>query len=133
MKQPIDHGPLYSSGAAQFSYRRAGGAGSPRSDLLSLAYGRPDPGSFPAVDLIEVTQVVLSTQTATALQYGEVQGYRPLREAVAAGVTQSVARRQGLVELAAANGVALLEDDASRRSWGCASCRRPQGARGTQA
>lgn len=80
----IDHQRFYSTRASQLTGTGRPGAGAPAGpDIISLAGGRPDPGSFPVVDLTEMAQVVLSTQGATALTYGETRGHLPLRQAVA--------------------------------------------------
>ena len=75
----MDYAALFSK-AAQIGLERAGGGPSARSgDLISFAYGLPDPDSFPTDELLSVTRSVLADQSATALQYGPPQGDPGLR------------------------------------------------------
>ena len=50
-----------------------------RPELISFAGGLPSPESFPVEQLRELTNEVLDTNAAAALQYGETEGYKPLR------------------------------------------------------
>ena len=50
--------------------------------LISFAGGLPAPKLFPVAEIRAATDRVLDSQAATALQYGETEGYRPLRELV---------------------------------------------------
>ena len=50
--------------------------------LISFAGGLPAPELFPVEAVREATDRVLREQAASALQYGETEGYRPLRELV---------------------------------------------------
>jgi 2-aminoadipate transaminase len=52
-------------------------------DYISFASGLPDPSLFPADLLRVVTDRVLTTDAAGALQYGPAEGYPPLRAWVA--------------------------------------------------
>ncbi|MGX5658850.1 aminotransferase-like domain-containing protein [Castellaniella ginsengisoli] len=54
-----------------------------RPEVISFAGGLPSPEGFPIPELRAAFDRVLSTQGATALQYGRTEGYTPLREWVA--------------------------------------------------
>ncbi|WP_368643704.1 PLP-dependent aminotransferase family protein [Castellaniella ginsengisoli] len=54
-----------------------------RPEVISFAGGLPSPEGFPIPELRVAFDRVLSTQGATALQYGRTEGYTPLREWVA--------------------------------------------------
>lgn len=49
-------------------------------DVISFAGGLPAPELFPIEDVRRISDVVLSEQGATALQYSTTEGYLPLRE-----------------------------------------------------
>lgn len=51
-----------------------------RPELISFAGGLPSPESFPVEQLKAITAEVLDTNSAAALQYGETEGYKPLRQ-----------------------------------------------------
>jgi len=51
-------------------------------DMISFAAGSPAPEMFPAKELAEVSQEILLTNGAVALQYGITEGYAPLKEIV---------------------------------------------------
>ena len=55
-----------------------------RPEVISFAGGLPAPEVFPAERFRDACERVLSTQAATALQYGPTEGYRPLREFIVA-------------------------------------------------
>ncbi|MCI0371071.1 MAG: PLP-dependent aminotransferase family protein [candidate division NC10 bacterium] len=55
--------------------------------VINFASGLPDPAGFPAKTLREAAAEVLTEDWRGALQYGEAEGYRPLREWVAADLT----------------------------------------------
>lgn len=55
-----------------------------RPEILSLAGGLPAPDAFPVAALASATTEVLAEDPCGALQYGATEGYRPLREWVAA-------------------------------------------------
>jgi 2-aminoadipate transaminase len=55
--------------------------------LINFASGLPDPAGFPVERLRELSGQVLAEDWKGALQYGEAEGYRPLREWVAADLT----------------------------------------------
>jgi len=51
-----------------------------RPELISFAGGLPSPESFPVEQLKDITVEVLDTDSAKALQYGETEGDKRLRE-----------------------------------------------------
>ncbi len=51
--------------------------------LINFASGLPDPAGFPVKALREAAEAVLEEDWKAGLQYGEGEGYRPLREWVA--------------------------------------------------
>ncbi|HNV51875.1 MAG TPA: PLP-dependent aminotransferase family protein [Tenuifilaceae bacterium] len=51
-----------------------------RHELISFAGGLPSPESFPVEQLKDITVEVLDTDSAKALQYGETEGDKRLRE-----------------------------------------------------
>ena len=55
--------------------------------VINFASGLPDPAGFPAKALREAAAEVLAEDWRGGLQYGEAEGYRPLREWVAADLT----------------------------------------------
>jgi 2-aminoadipate transaminase len=55
--------------------------------LINFASGLPDPAGFPVKVLREASEAVLEEDWKAGLQYGEGEGYRPLREWVAADLT----------------------------------------------
>src|ERR1700759_355931 len=55
-----------------------------RPEVISFAGGLPAPEVFPVTRFQEACQRVLQNQSATALQYGPTEGYRPLRELIVA-------------------------------------------------
>ncbi|HEU5394380.1 MAG TPA: PLP-dependent aminotransferase family protein, partial [Candidatus Methylomirabilis sp.] len=55
--------------------------------VINFASGLPDPAGFPAKALGEAAAEVLGEDWRGGLQYGEAEGYRPLREWVAADLT----------------------------------------------
>src|SRR5580700_6224195 len=59
-----------------------------RPGMISFAGGLPAPDVFPAERFEEACHKVLSQQAATALQYGETEGYRPLRELIADNIAR---------------------------------------------
>lgn len=54
--------------------------------MISFGGGLPAPDIFPVQRFEEACHKVLHEQSATALQYGETEGYRPLRELIANGM-----------------------------------------------
>ena len=52
--------------------------------VINFASGLPDPAGFPVKALQEATEQILTEDWRGGLQYGEADGYRPLREWVAA-------------------------------------------------
>ena len=55
----------------------------PRPGMISFGGGLPAPELFPAQRFQEACHKVLSQNSAAALQYGETEGYAPLRQFVA--------------------------------------------------
>jgi 2-aminoadipate transaminase len=55
--------------------------------VINFASGLPDPAGFPVKALREAVAQVLDEDWRAGLQYGEGEGYRPLREWVAADLT----------------------------------------------
>ena len=48
--------------------------------IISFAGGSPDSSLFPAKELADIAQEILSERGPLALQYGITEGYQPLRE-----------------------------------------------------
>ena len=55
-----------------------------RPDIISFAGGMPAPEVFPVEAMRAASDKVLTTAGPMALQYGPSDGYRPLREKIAA-------------------------------------------------
>jgi len=53
-----------------------------RSNVISLAGGMPDPATFPAKEINQVTQQILAKNSACALQYSSTEGLPELRELI---------------------------------------------------
>ena len=58
-----------------------------RRPVINFASGLPDPAGFPVKALREIAAQVLDDDWRGALQYGEGEGYAPLREWVAADLS----------------------------------------------
>jgi len=58
-----------------------------RRQVINFASGLPDPEAFPVKALQDAADRILSEDWRAGLQYGEAEGYRPLREWVAADLT----------------------------------------------
>ena len=56
--------------------------------VINFASGLPDPVGFPVDALRDAAAAVLADDWRAGLQYGEAEGYRPLREWVAADLTR---------------------------------------------
>ncbi len=56
--------------------------------MISFGGGLPAPEVFPVQRFEEACHKVLQEQSATALQYGETEGYRPLRELIADSIAR---------------------------------------------
>ena len=54
---------------------------------INFASGLPDPAGFPVEDIREAVSEILENDWKAGLQYGEAEGYRPLREWVAKDLT----------------------------------------------
>ncbi|MBR7067757.1 MAG: PLP-dependent aminotransferase family protein [Bacteroidales bacterium] len=70
-----------------------------RPELISFAGGLPSPESFPVEQLRQLTNEVLDTNAAAALQYGETEGYKPLRQLLVDRYNQSGALKLTLDNL----------------------------------
>ncbi len=55
--------------------------------VINFASGLPDPAGFPVKALQEAAEQILAEDWRGGLQYGEAEGYRPLREWVASDLT----------------------------------------------
>ena len=55
--------------------------------VINFASGLPDPAGFPVKALKEAAEQILVEDWRAGLQYGEAEGYRPLRDWVAADLT----------------------------------------------
>jgi 2-aminoadipate transaminase len=55
----------------------------PASTQINFSRGVPDPASFPAAELEQVTAAALKRDAGRMLQYGPAAGYAPLREYIA--------------------------------------------------
>lgn len=51
-------------------------------EVVSLSAGNPAPDAFPAKELAEISQKLMSENPVAALQYGLTEGYMPLRESL---------------------------------------------------
>ena len=54
-----------------------------RPEIISFAGGLPAPEMFPVEDVKAATDAVMDTQGRTALQYGQTEGWAPLRQQIA--------------------------------------------------
>jgi 2-aminoadipate transaminase len=79
----MDYAARFSKAAHIGLAQGASAASPPAADTISLAYGLPDPKSFPTDELLEVTRRVLAEQSSSALQYGAAQGDPGLRRYLA--------------------------------------------------
>ncbi len=59
-----------------------------RPGMISFGGGLPAPDVFPVQRFQEACFKVLTEQAASALQYGETEGYRPLRELIANNIAR---------------------------------------------
>lgn len=55
---------------------------------ISFAAGNPSPESFPVEDITRISNKILAESASAALQYGTTEGYAPLRELVAARISE---------------------------------------------
>ncbi|HSB81847.1 MAG TPA: PLP-dependent aminotransferase family protein [Candidatus Methylomirabilis sp.] len=55
--------------------------------VINFASGLPDPAGFPVKEIREAVAEILQKDWKAGLQYGEAEGYRPLREWVAKDLT----------------------------------------------
>lgn len=100
----IDYSQLFSKTASIGRAQGGSGAAPPAGDLISLAYGLPDPLSFPSAELQAAAERVLREQSATALQYGPVQGHPGLRAAIAERLNEQEGLALGAERIAITNG-----------------------------
>lgn len=73
---------LWSTAAREWGNRSEWGAAPRSASMISLAWGLPDPATFPATQLTGATELVLREHASTALQYGGMQGQRRLIDVV---------------------------------------------------
>jgi 2-aminoadipate transaminase len=82
-----------------------------KRQVINFASGLPDPAGFPIERLREISAQVLAEDWKGGLQYGEAEGYRPLREWVAAdlaGRGVQTAPEQVLITNGSQQGIDLL-------------------------
>jgi len=82
-----------------------------KRQVINFASGLPDPVGFPVERLREISAQVLAEDWKGGLQYGEAEGYRPLREWVAADLVQRgvpTAAEQVLITNGSQQGIDLL-------------------------
>jgi 2-aminoadipate transaminase len=82
-----------------------------KRQVINFAAGLPDPVGFPVERLREISVQVLTEDWRGGLQYGEAEGYRPLREWVAADLTRRgvpTAPEQVLITNGSQQGIDLL-------------------------
>ena len=80
-------------------------------DVISFAGGFPDPSTFPVAEIAEVTQEVLRTNAALALQYGPTEGDPALRDQLVAWMAKDglrVGREQVLVTTSSQQALDLV-------------------------
>ena len=53
-----------------------------RPEIISFAGGLPAPELFPVEDIKAATDAVMDEQGRAALQYGQTEGYLPLRQKI---------------------------------------------------
>jgi len=79
--------------------------------VINFASGLPDPAGFPVKALQEAAEQIFSKDWRAGLQYGEADGYRPLREWVAADLTSrgvSTETAQVLIVSGSQQGIDLV-------------------------
>jgi DNA-binding transcriptional MocR family regulator len=79
--------------------------------VINFASGLPDPSGFPAKILQEAAAEILAEDWRGALQYGQAEGYLPLREWVAADLTSRGAptdAKQVLIVSGSQQGIDLV-------------------------
>jgi 2-aminoadipate transaminase len=79
-----------------------------RPGIISFAGGLPSPRTFPVDAFAEACAQVLRSDGAGALQYAASEGYRPLREAVAALLPWDVDPGQVLITTGSQQGLDLV-------------------------
>lgn len=63
-----------------------------RPEIISFAGGLPSPATFPVAEMQQAFDKVLANQGKVALQYGPTDGYLPLRQWIADGLSSGAAR-----------------------------------------
>lgn len=58
-----------------------------KPEVISFAGGMPAAESFPVTDIIRITDEVLSQSGSKILQYGDTEGYAPLRDTLVPWLT----------------------------------------------
>lgn len=79
--------------------------------VINFASGLPDPAGFPVKALKEAAEQILTEDWRAGLQYGEAEGYRPLREWVAADLSNRgvpTAAEQVLIVSGSQQGIDLV-------------------------
>lgn len=82
-----------------------------RGGVISFAGGLPDPATFPVAELQEVTQEILATGAAMALQYGLTEGDPALRDELVTWMAKdgiTVARENVLVTTGSQQALDLI-------------------------
>ena len=79
-----------------------------RPGIISFAGGLPSPRTFPVTAFARACEQVLRTDGQGALQYAASEGYRPLREAVAAQLPWGVDPEQVLITTGSQQGLDLV-------------------------
>ena len=79
-----------------------------RPDIISLAGGLPSPKTFPMDAFAAACAKVLREDGPAALQYASSEGYKPLREAVAAMLPWAVDPEQVLITTGSQQGLDLV-------------------------
>ena len=55
--------------------------------VIPFSAGNPAPEAFPAKEIAEISQTILSKNPIAALQYSITEGYTPLRETISSYMT----------------------------------------------
>jgi len=71
------------AGIQASAIRDAGKKIAERPECISFAQGLPDPALFPAKEIRDITDDILTQNAGTALQYGPTKGYEPLLHKIA--------------------------------------------------
>jgi 2-aminoadipate transaminase len=79
-----------------------------RPGIISFAGGLPSPKTFPVTEFASACASVLRDDAPAALQYAASEGYRPLREMVAASLPWDVDPDQVLITTGSQQGLDLI-------------------------